>query len=363
MLKSPILIGFIAILSVFAVIDLLIPVKAFSVFENRYLAQRPSFDFEAVLEGDYMKDFESYINDQFVLRNQWINLKSVSERILLKKENNDILFGKHRYLFDKVFEVPSTTELHLKYLEEFLVMYAEQPVTSVIVPNSFSVLNHLTPSGAPFIDQTGLINEWNAQYGLLDVSSTLLNHKDESIYFRSDHHWTLFGAYLAYREIVESWNLEPVDFETLPVQSVDGFYGTYYNRSKPVFYPSERLYYYEPDILWYDVFGTLHDSIIDHDAFEINDKYRAFLHGNIGFSRIVTQQVDDPQKILIIKDSYANSMVPFFTTHFDQIDVIDLRQFSGSIKQLIETESYDQILFLQNFMQFTQDRTIARLRY
>jgi len=363
MFKSPITIGFMIIITGFALLDLLNPTKTFSEFENRYLASRPEVSLEAVIEGEFMKDYEAYVNDQFILRNFWINIKSINERLLSKQENNGVIYGKDDYLFDKVFTIPSTTDRNLIYLEEFLALYEHENITSVVIPNSFSVLTHLTPIGTPFIDQIGLINEWSERYGLLNINETLLEHKYEELYYRSDHHWTLYGAYLTYKEIMVSWGIEPVEYETFETKSVNDFYGTYYNRAKPIFYPADTLKYFEPNILYYEVFGEKHDSLIDHNAFEINDKYRAFMHGNIGFSSVVTRESTDPSKILVIKDSYANSMIPFMTEHFDQIDVIDLRHFSGSISALVAAEDYDHILFMQNFMQFTQDPTLARLRY
>jgi len=362
MKQSMVTIGFVLIIGVFSVLDLLNPVKAFSEFENRYLATRPSVSVDEIISGDFMKDYEAYVNDQFVLRNTWINLKSINEKLLLKKENNNIVFGDEGYLFDKVFNTPSDIERQLMYLEEFLTMHEDQSITGMIIPNSFSVLSHLRPEGAPFIDQLSMIDDWNERFGFLDINETLLNHNDEAIYYKSDHHWTLRGAYLAYYDLVRSLEIEPVDYNELEISLEDGFLGTYYNRARPLGYEEETLSYFEPDILYYDVYTEQHDSLIDHNAFEIRDKYRAFMHGNIGFASVVMDEIVE-DKILIIKDSYANSMIPLMTAHFDQIDVVDLRHFSGSLTALIESEDYDHIVFMQNFMQFSTDATLARLRY
>ena len=205
MLKSPITLGFLVIITGFALLDLLNPIKTFSEFENRYLATRPEVNVETIIDGEFMKDYEAYVNDQFVLRNFWINIKSINERLLSKQENNGVIYGKDDYLFDKVFTLPSTTDRNVAYLEEFLAMYEHKNVTGIVIPNSFSVLTHLTPTGTPFIDQIEIINAWNERFGLLDINEVLLEHKHEDLYYKSDHHWTLYGAYLTYKQIMSEW--------------------------------------------------------------------------------------------------------------------------------------------------------------
>ena len=364
MIKSPLTLGFLAILFTFAVLDLLAPTRRFSDYENRLLALRPAPSFEGVLEGTYMKDFETYINDQFVFRDHWIFIKSVTERVLLKNENNGIYRGRNDYLFDKVLTAPATTDRNLQFFSEFLSLYQDQPITSVIVPSSFAILTDLRPRGVVFLDQLSLIDEWSQTFGLLNIAPVLKAHQNEDIFYKSDHHWTLFGAYLAYQEILTAWNLEALPFETFDTETQEGFYGSYFRRGRPVFYPSETMVFYDPAIVRYEYFGQRHDSLIDRSALLTMDPYRAFMHGNIGLSHVfMTEDTEVENKILIIKDSYANSLIPFLTHHFDQIDVVDLRHFNGSLKALIETGEYDQILFLQNFMQFTEDATLARLRY
>lgn len=364
MLKSPLTLGFLVILLALSLVDLFTPTKVFSEYENRRLAQRPEWSLEKVIDGTFMHDFETYVNDQFVLRNDWIRLKAVSEHLLLKRENKGIFFGREGYLFDKVFTAPPTTTRNLRYLQEFLELYAKEDITCVIVPNSFAILTQHRPRGVPFLDQVSLLAVWEEEFGLLNLAPLFLAHQDKPIYYRSDHHWTLYGAYLAYEAIVQSWGLEAVPYEDFDVHEVEGFLGTYYRRARPVLYRSETLQYLDPSIHAYHYFGQVHQSLIDQDAFNTLDQYRALMHGNIGYANIfMVEEAAVESKILIIKDSYANAMIPFLTHHVDQIDVVDLRHFNGSLKALIETGDYDHILFLQNFMHFTQDPTVARLRY
>ena len=364
MLKSPLTLGFLALLFVFSILNFLTPTKVFSDYENRRLAQFPTWSMERMIEGSFMIEFETYVNDQFVFRNDWIRLKAVSERILLKRENNGIFLGRDGYLFDKVLKPPSTLDRNVRYLEEFLALYAHENITSMIVPNSFALLTQHRPRGVPFLDQVSFIERWEKDLGVFNVVPNLLAHQDEAIYHRSDHHWTLYGAYLAYEALMHAWGLEAVPYETLDVQEVEGFLGSYYRRARPVFYRGEVLRYYDPAIHSYQFFGETHDSLTNKELLSTRDPYRALMHGNIAFASVYrVEEAAVESRILIIKDSYAHALIPFLTHHFDQIDVVDLRHFNGSLKAVINAQSYDHILFLQNFMHFTQDPTLARLRY
>ena len=66
------------------------PVKGFSPFENRKVMQRPAFNLKSVADGSFMQDFETYVSDQFVGRNRWIGLKTMTDIMLGQKEINGI---------------------------------------------------------------------------------------------------------------------------------------------------------------------------------------------------------------------------------------------------------------------------------
>jgi len=86
----------------------------FSENENRYLAEKPEFSLDALFEGSYTQDYETYITDQFVFRDQWITGKTAVERMMLRQDINGVYFGKDGYLMEKhdntTFRVHSTTD-------------------------------------------------------------------------------------------------------------------------------------------------------------------------------------------------------------------------------------------------------------
>ena len=342
--------------------DFLGPVRVFSAYENRYLTQRPDISWNSVADGKWMLSYEEYINDQFMLRDEWISLKSLSERFLMKKENNGILFGKDGYLFEKLFELNEQTTLNLRYLAEFETL-VNGTLTSVIIPNSYAILPHYLPKGVELLDQLSLIDLWTKKLNLLQIDAQLKASKADQLYYRNDHHWTLEGAYVAYTVLCEQWNLTPLPFESFTVEYAPDFLGTYYAKAKPSQVNPDRLGFIDPKIHSYIIGNQTFSSMIDRSKLSTADKYSAFLYGNIGLSTIVVNQVEDPSSLLIIKDSYANSMIPFLTRHFDEIIIVDLRHFSGSLSAIMQSQTFDQILFIQNFANFISDAHLAKLRY
>lgn len=355
-----------AVISLLAVLilmfDFLGPIRVFSAYENRYLTQRPSLVWQDIVDGKWMLTYEEYINDQFMLRDGWISLKSLSERFLMKKENNGILFGKEGYLFEKLLVLNEQTSLNLRYLAEFEKL-VNVPLTSMIIPNSYAILPHYLPKGAPLLDQLSLIEQWDKSLNLLRVDSQLKDNVSKQLYYRNDHHWTLEGAYAAYMVLCEQWSINPLPFDSFSIEYTPDFLGTYYAKAKPSQVIPDRLGFIDPKIHSYIIGNKTFTSIIDRDRLSTHDKYGAFLHGNIGLSTVIVNETESPYRLLVIKDSYANSLIPFLTAHFDEIVIVDLRHFSGSLSAVMQSESFDQILFIQNFANFTSDAHLAKLRY
>jgi hypothetical protein len=162
---------------------------------------------------------------------------------------------------------------------------------------------------------------------------------------------------------MKAWGYEAKSFESFSPYTVEGFLGTYYNRSRFDFIKAESLGIIDPDIISYETDGKTYTSLINTEALKGNDPYGAFLYGNHGYGHIVVRNVVSPRRLLVIKDSYANSLIPMMTSAFDEIDVIDLRQYNGSLQALLKQQTYDHILLLQSFNQFSDEINEAKLRY
>ena len=376
-LKYPLLIVFTLFIGLTTVFDIIKPDKAFSEFENTKLAQRPEFTWKKLISNKYGKDYEKYINEQFVCRDIWINTKSIAEYGLGKTENNGVIYGKDGYMFDK-FNTPDLEKIdkNIKFIKEFTEKYPNENITLGIIPNSYEVLSEKVPKGLNNIDQdkytSKLFDAINGEnVNKIYFKDALKSHSDEYIFYKTDHHWTTLGAYYGYAEYVKSLGMEPVPLKEIEdyMIYVEDFYGTYFNRSKAFFAESDTITVYK-DIPVESIIinGSKKEGLYDMSKFNTRDKYGAFIYGNNGETVIkssVNMYNEDGKisKVLIIKDSYANSFVPFLMYNFDEIHVVDLRHFTPRLSAYIKENDFDDIFVMYNFKNFCEDINIPKLRY
>lgn len=349
--------------------DLSIPNRVFSEFENRYLSQKPDFRWDDLISGRYTQNYENYVADQFVFRNKWMELKVFLEKALLKKENNNIVFGKDGYLFNKYITLPDEFFTNVELLNKFIETYEKENVYVAIPPNSYAVLEKLAPIGLYNVDQAKwlqwLEEELNLPKGkVVNLYEALKKHDDEYIYYRLDHHWTTLGAYYAYEAYAKQVGFSPMPLEEFNPEVIEDFYGTFYSAAKRKEGHAD-LIFYDPNLdadFYLD--GVLQPSIYDLTFTKGRDKYGMFLHNNPGRASIKTNLNSEirEKKLLVFKDSYANSMIPFLTKHYSQIEIVDLRYYNGSVGALME-EGWDDVLFLFNFISFSNDPNLVKLNY
>lgn len=369
--RYPVLALFAATILGMAAANLVVPARAHSEMENRFLNQRPAFSLKALLDSGkdgFAQRYEAYVNDQFVGRDGWITLKSMSEAALGKVENNGIVYGADGQMFEKHTALDrQRLERNIGLLTEFALLYPELSKRVMLVPGAYDVLTDKVPTGLnnvegpPFIEEA--YRRWDA-VGLrgVDVTPALRGHAGEYIYYRTDHHWTTWGARVAYEVYADAVGIPPARLEGVPANTVEDFYGTSYSKSKHF----SAL----PDIItWYDVDvdGVLVDAkpvggLYDLEKFGGRDKYAAFLHGNNGVT--VIENADAPSRsILVIKDSYANCFAPFLTQSFSRVVVVDLRSMTQKLSELIAAESFQEVLILYSFTNLASDANLPRIKY
>lgn len=376
-LKYPVVLAFFLFIFLFTAVDLVKPDREYSEFENKYLTQRPEFTLASFLNNEWTSKYETYLNDQFVLRDDWITLKSICESMLLKIENNGIAYGADDYLFEKFTTLAGDSlaqfERNVGYEKTFIDTYGETvPITFTIIPNAYMILPEKLPEGLTQVDQAAYTAPIYEAVGdkaqVVDFTGALTAHKDDYIFYRTDHHWTTLGAYYAYAAYAESLGMEPVALDSLSGIEVPDFYGTYFSKAKKFDAVADTITYYPIADAGVIIDGQEADGYYDLSKFEVRDKYAAFLRGNNGYTVIKSgvrevPEGQEPSKILVIKDSYANSFVPFLLYNFDEVHVVDLRYSAVSMKELLSTENFDQVLLMYNFMNLVTDTNLYKLGY
>lgn len=371
--QYPVALVFALAILLLSAFDILAPDQAYSQMENRPLAQSPSFSIKGLLEADqkakFSTKYETYTNDQFLFRDQWISLKSLSERFLAKIENNGIAFGRNSQLFNITRTIDENRlSLSGEYIVDFAKKYPDAPITLSVVPYPSSILTSLLPAGLQNYNDlaaTKHIYDTLGTAGIhsLDLAPVLSAAQGDYAFYRTDHHWTTHGAYLAYATIVQSWGDEPIAEDALPRTDIVDFYGTYYSKAKRAGLKADVLSYYTIPDLSVTIDGKPKEGLYDLTKLDERDKYAAFLYGNNGLTIIRRgAQKDTPSRLLVVKDSYANSLVPFLTQHYDEIYVVDLRSVSA-ISAVIADIAFERVLLLYGFDSLASDVNLAKLRY
>lgn len=375
LLKYPVLIVFsLFFLGLFA-LDLVTPDRDYSELENTTLSQRPTLTaFTAKGLNSYFTAYTKYVKDQVFGRDEWISLQSMVETTLLQKQQNGgILLGADDTMYPRTFSLLSSEERTLPKNTRALQALCERypgRVNAMIVPAASAIYPEKVPANAPILEEDQYLDELatavqTAGGQFIDVRQTLTAHKEEYLYYRTDHHWTTLGAYYAYEALCETLGLTPFDRSAHTALTAENFYGTHYSKARTWNAVPDTITYYDlPNRMTiYKVQAAGQPTegeqtgLYDTDKLSVYDKYAMFLHGNNGLSRI---EGDGEGRILVIKDSYANCFVPYLTANYAAVDVLDFRNYNYGLDALIEANEYDQILVLYSFDSFKSDPYLYR---
>lgn len=358
-------------IGVILALNLAAPDRTFSESENRMLKQMPHFTFASLLSGDFTSDFEAYVSDQFALRDLWIGAKTDADRAMGKKESNGVYLGKGGYLIQK-FVPPAEGDLEAK----MQAIHAFDQATpglrkyAMIVPTAAAVLQAKLPryaeTGAEEVYLGKVRQMMPPGIRFVDVFPALYAVREQPIFYRTDHHWTTKGAYAAYLELCKHMGLNAQKEEDFHIRQATGtFFGSLYSKSgfRHVQPDSVQLYmpkHPEAYTVSYVDEGRTTDSLYAMDQLQEKDKYAVFLNGNHALVRIQTGQKNG-RKLLVVKDSYANSFVPFLLMHFGEIDVVDLRYYEGDLAALVKERGIREMLLLYNAITFCEDPSIKHI--
>ena len=367
---------FLVFIGGFFLLNLILPSREFSPTENRQLQQAPKFTLDDLFSGEFTSKFEKYTTDQFAFRDTWIMLKAGSELALGKKENNKVYlcdrsYGNADTLLVERFDAPadSTIQSNVNALNQ-LVEKTGVPVYFALIPGAGEIWKDCLPANAPMDSQKEVIDK---AYALseavnVDMYGALNEHREEYIFYRTDHHWTTRGAYYGYTALADAMGFPARDISSYDVETVStDFCGTIYS--------SSGFFWVEPDYIqrWVEqgenvsitnypegkpVMGTLYDdSYLDK-----KDKYSSFMGGNTPLIQIDTG-VEGKPKLLIVRDSYMDSEIPFLLEDFSEIHVLDLRYYKAGLSAYVQQYGIDEILVCYSVYNFSTDTNIFLLGY
>ena len=361
---------FILTLFLFLIINVIVPDREKSVQENRMLATKPKFRLSSLISGDYDEKFEAYMDDQFVGRDMWRKLKVAVDRIGGSRLENGVYIGTNGQLLEQI-EVADENHLaaNIKAIKSFSESQKKIPVRMMLVPDAANVLNHSLPALAKPEDQTQMFSMVRKDLGdsveWIDVSTELNKHKTEKIYYKTDHHWTTLGAFYAFQAAAPSLGIDgDLSGKYVSYTVSDSFNGMLASKSGVNLGEKEQIDIYVPTeedtdlIVDYVDEGKRSTSLYDSSKLKEKDQYTVFLGGNSSLLDIRTVSTST-KRLLLVKDSFANSFIPFLTPYYREIVVVDPRYYSGTINDLMDSYRISEVLFLYSGNTFFKDNNIS----
>ena len=241
-------------------------------------------------------------------------------------------------------------------------------VYAMLVPLSASV--SLTESELQAIGSSDARSAIDAMFAAMgdrvnpvEIYDTLRAHKNEYLYFRTDHHWTALGAYYAYTCFCRAAGMDAMSLSDWTKYEFGGFLGTLYAEAG-----QPQALKGKPDTVqaWVpnatnDIYITDRDGqrlryrggIVrtDTDSFYQNaaSKYNCFIMGDHPLAYIHNETRSDGSSIVVVKESFGNALVPFLVDHYEYVYVIDYRYYTAmSLSEFVVANGVDTVLFINN---------------
>ena len=345
--------------------------RVMSEKENRELATFPKITIKGIFDGTFMDEFEKYAADQFALRDIAVTIKADSERVLGKKGNNGVHYGSNGYLIARPNHCNRENIQNSINSLKALQKKGNFNMTVALVPTAFEIMKDELPSHAynsSILDIQAAAKEFaeGSNINVYNVTPDLEKHKDEYLYYHTDHHQTALGSYYTYQSLGSALGYEPHKIDSFKRDIIaTGFLGTSWSKSSVTFA--------HPDTIEkFTLFGgtttktqfPLEDKSMPGmyamENTEKKDKYTVYLDGNHALT-VINADNQTGKQLLVFKDSYAHSIAPFLSNHYDKIHLIDMRYFNADPIEYIGENNITDILVLYSADTFSDDTNLSKL--
>ncbi len=382
---------FFVFLAIFFTIVMICPKdEEAAVIENRSLAKFPEVTMEKIFNGSFEGGYETYLTDNVGYRTKFVAAGNKIESLMgvvVEDESRIIARSSGNLVLDdgRIMEAfvskPSVQNGYVEILNEYAKILGDETECYIMLAPTRIEFDHskykvMSDSQKEAINDIYLKLEG---FNTVNVYDTLKENVDKDTYFNTDHHWTQRGAYLAYTEFAKAAGFEPKDINTLNNIKYDNFLGYLYNQANVPEYSkyADIMEIFEVEEN-YEVFAKSVDTsksdefdeekVIEEYTTNIYSKpnegegarYTVFMGGDHSFSKINTK-VENGRTALIVKDSYANTVIPFLTNHYETILIIDPRSFYSSIQQLKSDYRIDDLIVINYVFSTVFDDYVMKL--
>jgi hypothetical protein len=410
---------FVIILITVGILIIVLPKEKISQDEKRVLTRFPVLTQENLFSGKYFEDIDSYYSDNFIYRNEFIDIATEFKKFKGIKNEEIQYFTKSKaspqstviktnipQISKAVVNDEIDTETVKDSMSSDFSNEAYENFNSVIVYkkraiqifsaskkrfSSFATLvakykNELGPNVSvfcmaipvgsdfylpPSFKKDREKNSINYLYSTMNPSikcvkayDELEKHQNEYIQFNTDHHWTGRGAYYAYLAFCNSAGIEPLTVDKFEIKKINNFIGTLYNytRCEDLKQNKDYVEYFKiPNATRATCFNENLSSEKETKLYAEyargGNSYGVFLGSDHPMMRIKSD-VKNGKKILIIKDSYGNAFAPFLCSHFEEVFVVDYRYLKYNIKSIIKKYGINNLIFAHNVFVLNSSFTI-----
>ncbi|MCM1166463.1 MAG: DHHW family protein [Lachnospiraceae bacterium] len=385
---------FAVVLLVVPIVTAALPKQERSENENRFLEPMPTLvdknkwnkaesaeDYLKAVKWKYINnregrafkdDFETYFCDHLAGRELWVKSANTLTRLSGQREINGVYTLENQLV--QTFKGYDETAVNasIKAMNAFAERFPDIPMYIMLAPTSQELFAARMPSYAGLMSEKAFIDGVYSQMvniGAIDCLSYISGHSDEYVYYRTDHHWTSLGAFYAYQAAAKSLDYSAYGLNAFNIETASrDFRGTLYSKVLDDRIQPDVMEYYhlangEPTVKMTcrdDREVNVYDSLYVRDFLDVKDKYSSFTGSNVPIVTIETN-VDNGKSLLMIKDSYAHSLVPFLSKHYGRITMVDMRYINTGLNGLVNMDEFTEVMFMYNVIGFSEDKNIAKL--
>ncbi len=359
--------AFCGFLAIMLALFLLLPKERFSETEKRYLEQFPDISWDSIVSGQFSQDLERYMADHMPGRTFFVGLNAYAQLLSGQQPAQEIYLTQSGALV----EAPtawSDAAVHrnMAAIQRFS-QYVEGTLSMMIVPSAGWLLeDSIAHPAAPYSDPAFIEKIYAmAPDGTktIDLAALYLAQEDpQNLFYRTDHHWTSYGANLAYEAFCSASGLTSTARENFTVETHQDFRGSTYSRSGLWLTKGEPIQLWKGASLTVsnaDVPGT-QNSPFYVSRLEESDKYTVFLDGNHSLVRLYNPA--GTGKLLVVRDSFANCLGSFLAENYEEVILVDLRYYKTPVSELLRQEEIEDALICYSLSNFMTDANLVWLR-
>jgi hypothetical protein len=362
--------------------------------ENRKLTPFPVYSWQNLENGSYLDSIDLYVADHFPFRDKWVDLVD-QYRSAGGIKNGEIAIIENDNFSMELIDTSKLDSVDLDIVQDSikldnaklgsakgLMIYDGMGIQIFGGSNRYSrlfasVLNdyrstfdssiNLYYMGIPAHGEYYMPDDYkkgNSESKNIAFTASLLNspiksifiadyikqHRNEYIFFNTDHHWTDLGSYYAYQKFCEVANLNATPIENYNIEYRGRFLGSLYQITR-----DQRLKQKGDSLIIHKIRNKYTMKILDNPKnytkgsagqmyYKWNNSYGCYISGDLPFERF-DSDVKNNRRLLVIKNSFGNALVPHLVQNFETVFVIDYRYFEGSVYDLVNNQNITDILF------------------